>query len=124
MKNVLILLFFALLNNNVIESANVTMFEEFVICNIHPSGRHKPHKMPSRNNNILLNVCDNSIGIVAGIGYQQLIKLELYSNDGSLLYEKQSSEVNGNVIMIDSNVIEKASKVSVSLNGKEYIGIL
>jgi len=124
MRKILILFFLVLGFNDISVSAKVSMLVKDVVCIIYPDGKNNSHKMPMRYKEISLSVYGNSISVESGVDFQQFVNLEFYSADGTLIYEKQGSIVNGDVIEINPNVIEETAKISVILNGKEYIGIL
>ena len=44
--------------------------------------------------------------------------------DTLLICTKQSIITNGVIIPVESNVLKETSRISVLINGKEYIGIL
>ncbi len=50
--------------------------------------------------------------------------LSFFSNTGELICTKQSIITNGVIIPVESNVLKETSRISVLINGKEYIGIL
>lgn len=124
MKKVLLLIFLVFGFKNISVSSKEPMYEECVICYINPNGKHNPHKIPMRDKTISLRVYGNSIYVESGISFQQLVKLEFYSTDGTLIYKEQGYFVNGDIVEIAPNIIGETSKISIILSAKEYIGIL
>ena len=118
MKKVLVLFFLIFGFKGIFVSSKVPMYEEYVICNINPNGKHNPHKVPMRDKIISLRVYSNSIRVESGISFQQLVKFEFYSTNGTLIYEEQGYLMNGDIVEIAPNIIRDTSKISIILSAK------
>lgn len=122
---VIVLLIFALSALGASAHDDVHMFDSYeVICSIHVGGQNHTHKAPSLDKGVRLEMYEQYVCIVSGVDKLQSSVLSFYSSDGMILFSKRCTIINGDIIVVDSNIIEKASKVSISLSGKEYIGIL
>lgn len=98
--------------------------ERDVVFSIYDGGRNHTHKAPCRKKEIYLKITAQSICVESGIEKSQISTVSFYSDEGYLIYTKQCVIGNGDVIPVESNVMKETSRISIFVNGKEYIGIL